>query len=61
MNMFEFLRRISNVVVGYIQAYVDGVNSKIFCFLFGFVWTQCVLLFLQFYGIYFDGIFGVVL
>ena len=43
-----------------VQAYVDGVNSKIFC-LFGFVWTRCVLLLLQFYGIYFDDISGVVL
>ena len=44
-----------------VQANVDGVKSKIFCFLFDFVWTRCVLLFLQFYGIYFDGISGVVL
>ena len=29
-----------------LQAYVNGINSKIFCFLFGFVWTQCVLLFI---------------
>ena len=49
MNVFESLRRISNIVIllcAIVQAYVDGVNSKIFCFLFGFVWTRCVLLFL---------------
>ena len=29
-----------------VQAYVDGINSKTFCFLFGYVWTRCVLPFL---------------
>ena len=63
MDVLELLRGISNIVVCYccVQAYVDGINYKILCFLFGFVWTRCVFLFLQFCGIYFDGIFGVVL
>ena len=41
-----------------VQGYVDGGNSKVFCVLFGFVWARCVLLFLQFYGIYLSGILG---
>ena len=48
------------LLCGIVQAYIDGVNSKIFC-LFGFVWTRCLLLLLQFDGIYFDDISGVVL
>ena len=58
MNVLDVLVILLCAIV---QAYTDGVNSRIFCFFFGFVWTRCVLLFLQFYGIYFDGIFRAVL
>lgn len=44
VDVLELLRGISNIVVCYccVQTYVDGVNYKILCFLFGFVWTRCV-------------------
>ena len=52
VNLFE---KQSNIVVCLVQAYVDRVNSKIFCFLA--LLELRVYCLLSFYGIYFDGIF----
>ena len=41
-----------------VQGYADKITNKTFFLIFCFVWNRCVLLFMQFCGIYFDGIFG---